>query len=168
MRPIEYGLYPLFLVGCLGLASGNEAQTNGIPSDFKLCADYQPGFSYLKPWKVTITADGTAVREEYFFRNGNTVTAAEDIFWLGKIELQELVAIVRESDFYSLGTNYWTSVTDKATVVLQVTMNSKTHEVMVYALSHQRNNDVKRFSKLWNEVLKKVPSPNSRQKPRPS
>jgi hypothetical protein len=45
-------------------------------------------------------------------------------------------------------------------------MNGTSHEVNVYAARHLKGNpDVKRFLKVWNEVLKRIPSPNVEQKP---
>jgi hypothetical protein len=165
MRSNRAFLWPVFLAGCLGTVGRSDAETDSVPSDFKLFAQYGPGYSDWKPWKLTITADGKAVQEAYTYPNGKE-TILRKTLTLTKEELQQFVAKVRDSRFYTLAQDYSYKVTDNPTLILRVTMNGKSHEVTVYAPHYLKNKDgVKRFSKIWNEVLRKVPSPNSEQKP---
>ena len=133
--------------------------------DFKLTAQYGPGFSDWKPWKLTVTADGKVTQDTYTFPKGKQ-TIEQKSFALTKEEVQQLITKVRDSNFHKLGNDYWYNVTDNPTLIIRVTMNGKSNEVAVYAPDHQKDKDeVKRFLTVWNEVLKKVPPPNPDQRP---
>ena len=163
-RKSQVSLCPLLLATFLATAACDLAETNSVPSDFRLYAHYYPGYSNWEPWALTITPDGKAVQETYSFPDGKEQTNSVS-FKLTKEDLQELVTKVHEARFFKLAKDYSYEVTDNDTLVLRVTMNKKSHEVSVYASLHLRDNDeVRRFLKIWNLVLKKVPSPNVKQK----
>ena len=150
----------LLCTGCLCSATCFAAETNAVPSDFKLSAEYRQGFSEWKPWKVIITADGKVLREIGTSRGGKDGATQKTSVFSTK-ELQQLVEAVRTSQFFTLKNNYGYGVTDNPTLIVHVTMNGKSHEVEVYAPDYLKDNkEVKRFMKLWNELLRKVPSPN--------
>jgi hypothetical protein len=96
------------------------------------------------------------------FRQQDTTKASE----LSKDESRDLLAKIKEADFFALKERYEHNVTDNPTLILKVTLDKKSHEVVVYAPGHvEKNKEVKRFFKVWSEVLKKIPSPNPDQKP---
>src|SRR5947208_10488674 len=135
-----------------------SAETDHVPNDFKLSARYSPGYSNWKPWKAAITADGKVSQEIQAGRSGKE-GPSQKTFTLTTSELQQLVAAVQASEFYSLKTNYSYPITDNPTLTLKLTMDGRSREVSVYAPHHLKDNrEVKRFFKVWNEVLKHVPS----------
>ena len=161
-----YSTTGLLLFASLLLPTTSTAAESGsIPSDFKLCAEFRPGYSDWKDWKVTVSADGKAFQETAAPWVGNGA-ASEKTLTLTTKEVEELVTTVRASKFFTLKKRYAYAVTDSATLILRVTMNGNLHEVEVYAPYELKDNEeVKRFLKVWNEVLRKVPSPNAQQKP---
>jgi hypothetical protein len=144
------------------------AEGDSIPADFNLCAQYGPGFSNWKPWKVTISSDGKALQEVDPSRLGKEATTekSEKTSTLTGPQMQELVAVVRTSQFFALKKRYSYPVTDNPTLTLRVRMNGSSREVKVYAPGHLKDDaEVRRFMKVWNTVLKHVPAPNAEQKP---
>jgi hypothetical protein len=98
-----------------------------------------------------------------------TLTDKQTTTKLSKKDIKDLVAKIKEIDFYGLRKEYAPSfkVTDEDSLVLTITQNKKTHEVSVYAYSFlKKDKEVKRFLRVWSEVLTKVPSPNPEQKPK--
>jgi hypothetical protein len=159
----------IVFVTCFGAASCSSPEDVSVPADFKLEAEYLPGFSSSRGWKSTITADGKVLQEIHpGARQTESRPQREETknFTLPNEDLKELVATVRESRFHTLAENYSFEVTDQPTLILSVTMNGKSHQVKVYAASYLKDKaEVKGFLRTWNEVLKKVPSPNAEQKP---
>jgi len=155
----------LFLVSLLLPSTGTAAESERIPGDFKLYAEFFPGFSDWKAWKVTVTADGKVLQQTTAAWGGDG-TVSEKTIRLTEMEVEELLASVRDSKFFKLNKRYAYAVTDESTLTLRVTMNGNLQEVQVYAPSHLKDNEeVKRFLKVWNEILRKVPAPNAQQKP---
>jgi hypothetical protein len=162
----------------LGLAcsppmAGPSADTTPVPTDFKLSARYSPGYSNWKPWSAVITADGKVWQDIQLSRNGKD-RPIQKPFLLTTNDLQQLVAVARASQFEKLKTNYSYPVTDMPELTLELTLEGGSHKVVVYAPDIlMENQDVKkdvkkeviRFLRLWNELLKKVPSPNPEQQP---
>jgi len=143
------------------------AQTNQVPQDFELFAQYSAGYSPWKSWRLTISADGSALQEAYAFRGGNP-TRETNYFHLAKTDLKQLATRLDDERFESLAHRYSPKdkITDNPTLVLRAMMLGKSNEVSVYAPDHLRGKaEVGRFLKVWNEVLRKVPSPNPEQKP---
>jgi hypothetical protein len=80
--------------------------------------------------------------------------------------MRDLLAKIKEANFFALKKRYEYQVTDNPTLILKVTLDKTTHEVVVYAPDHlEKNKDVKRFFRVWSEILRKIPSPNPEQKP---
>ena len=158
----------ILLASCLGLVSCSGPEDVSVPADFKLEAEYLPGFSNWKGWKSTITADGKVLQEIHpAARQTENRPQHEEAknFTLTNEDLKELVVTVRESRFYTLAENYSFEVTDQPTLILRVTMNGESHQVKVYAASYLKDKpEVRSFLRIWNEVLRKVPSPNANQK----
>jgi hypothetical protein len=150
---------------CLLLVAAQKPEKEPIPSDFKLVARYYPGYSSWKPWRCTITADGKVTQEVFGMKTDSKMEsrlAAEDV--------RSLAARVNEAQFFNLKKRYEPKikVTDNPTLELMVTWQNKTHEVDVYAPNFEempQDKEVKRFFRVWSEVLRKVPSPNPKQKP---
>jgi hypothetical protein len=91
--------------------------------------------------------------------------ATQKTFVLATNDLQQLVAAVQACEFSTLKRDYSYPVTDNPTLNLKLTLNGSSHEVDVYAPHHLKDDrEVKRFLKVWNELLKKVPPPNPGQK----
>ena len=154
-------------MSCLLPTACGPAQKTPVPTDFKLSARFSPGYSDWKPWKTVITADGTVSQEVEFPRSGSgRGGTTRSTLLLTTNDLQQLVSAVRASSFSTLKTNYSQPVTDNPTLSLELTISGSSNKVVVYAPGLQKDNgDVKRFLKVWNEVLKKVPSPNPGQQP---
>ena len=161
----------VYLLICLQLLLGFPilqvqvfADSNTVLNDFKIVAKYKPGYSDWKPWKVTITGDGNVIQETYVFDDKDEKTTLKS-YSLSRDDLKEIITEIKESNFMSLSKKFDYKVTDNPTLILTVTIERKTHQVIVYAPSHSKqNNEVKRFLDVWNKVLKKVPPPNPEQK----
>lgn len=143
------------------------ADPPAIPADFKIVARYQPGLSSWVGWHDTIAADGKVIQATTGGRA--SPKASEKQLNLSKDEIASLLAKVKESDFFGLKEQYRAVVTDHPTLILEVTLDGKTHKVEVYGHRLLTDKDdqtaVKRFLQVWSEVLRKVPSPNPEQKP---
>ena len=135
------------------------------PPDLTIAAEYWPGSAQYKSWKTTITPKGITNQEWYSFYGKSKKTGAKS-YKLSQQDLMDLFVKVAESDFFKLRSKYDYIITDNPTLILKITMNGKVHEVMIYAPSHQRHKSaVQRFLIVWDEVLRKVPSPNESQLP---
>src|SRR2546423_1338634 len=108
------------------------ADAQAVPDDFKIVAQFGPGYSNLKPWKCTITGDGKVLQEVSGGRGGGE--PYEKKFTLTKEEINSLSAKIKEAEFFKLKEGYKGSATDQATLVLDITLNKQTHKVSVYGL----------------------------------
>ncbi len=132
-----------------------------IPSDFKIVAQYGAGYSDWKSWKFTITGDGVVAKEIY-----NSPKSGGETTTLSHKEILDLIAKIDQVGFDSLPERKSYKVTDNPTLIVTVTRNDKTQKVTVYAPRHlQEDKEVKRFLRLWAEILRKVPSPNPDDSP---
>lgn len=151
---------------CCGALVGIAGEVNGVPSDFRLFAQYGPGWGPGPPWKVMITANGKVSQDIDVLSSGGW-TVTHKAFALSRKQLQQLVTVVRQANFFSLARRYSYPVTDNPTLILNVTMDGKTSRVVVYAPHHlQGNAGVQRFLKVWNLMVKMVPPPNLEQRPK--
>jgi hypothetical protein len=159
-RTTSHGVFVALL--CAGTLLAAEEDKKAVHADFKIVAEYRAGLSHWKWWRSTITGDGQ-VTQEILFAKGTKKKSR-----LSEDDLKAILAQVKEADFFALGEHYRPSpfVTDCPTLILTVTRDKKTHKVDIYA-PHLLKNDkeVKRFFRVWSEVLKKAPSPNPEQKP---
>jgi hypothetical protein len=151
----------LFSVGVWGLLmAGGPRNKDPIPNDLKIIAQYYAGYSPWKSWRYTITRDAKVAQE--IFDAGDTRKESK----LTEDDLRDLLAKIEEAKFFSLKERYDYPVTDNPTLVLKITRDKKSHEVAVYAPHHlEKEQEVRRFFKVWAEVLRKVPAPNADQKP---
>jgi hypothetical protein len=132
------------------------AEKQPVPSDFKIVAEYGAGYSVRASWKCTIAADGKIAQEIYDLEHTKKESR------LTEADLGALLKKIQEADFFSLKKKYDVSVEDNPTLVLNIILNGKSHEVVVYAPDHQKKNkEVRRFLRLWSQILRKVPSPNA-------
>jgi hypothetical protein len=156
------GVLPLMLVIAYWQAASPKQQ-DPISSDFKIVAQFGPGLSDWKPWKCTITGDARVIKEPGF--HGNSKKGTKDT--LSKKDIIDLAAKIKEAEFFGLRKEYLRpKLSDNPTLVLTVTQNRKTHKVKIYAPEHlKKDKEVKRFLRVWAEVLRKVPPPNPDQKP---
>jgi hypothetical protein len=152
-------LLPL-LSACLLLGQSGQTQDKPIPSDFRIVAEYGCGYSDWVSWKCTITGDGKVAQEIYDLEDAKRSSK------LAVADLRDLLRKIREADFFALKKRYDFSVTDNPTLVLSITLGGKIHDALVYAPDHQKKNkEVRRFFRVWSEILRKVPSPNAEDKP---
>jgi hypothetical protein len=152
-------LSPLF-VACTLVAASRPEDKEPIPRDLKIVAEYGAGYSHWKSWRYTITRDGKVAQEIYDIEDTKKVSQ------ISNDDLKDLLAKIKEADFFALKKRYEYQVTDNPTLILKVTLDKKTHEVVVYAPGHlEKNKDVKRFFRVWSEILRIIPSPNPEQKP---
>jgi hypothetical protein len=151
----------LFGLGACGLlAATAPREKEPIPGDLRIVAQYYAGYSPWKSWRYTITKDGKVAQEIFDVEDTRRESK------LTEDDLRDLLSKIGEADFFALKEKYEYSVTDNPTLVLKVTRDKKTHEVAVYAPDHlAKDPEVRRFFKIWDEVLRKVPSPNPDQKP---
>ncbi len=148
----------LILGNCLFLAGCGLRDQSQFPNNLEIVAQFFPGKSDRKPWKCTITADGKVVRE--------FVADEEKESQLTRADLKDLLDKIEEADFFTLKKRYNSLWIDSSTIVLKITRNKKTHEVEVHAPGLQKKDeDVRRFLKIWAEILRKVPAPDAEQKP---
>ena len=81
-------------------------------------------------------------------------------------ELEQLVAVVRAANFYSLAPEYTFEVSPAAALVLRITMDERSHEVTVYGPDKRTSGpEVAAFLRVWNQTLRVVPPPNPGQGP---
>lgn len=145
----------------LALVSPARAQQPAVPPDFRLVAQYGPGLTGLKPWTVTVEADGSAVQETYAAESSPRASRA---LTLSQEDVARLARRVAESRFFELAGSYAAAGTSP-TLNLRVSQNEASHEVVVYVPPQlQISDEVRRFFLVWNEVLRTVPSPNPEQR----
>jgi hypothetical protein len=156
-------LLPLLGVLLL-LSSLGQAEKKPIPSDLKIVAKYSPGYSDWVEWKYTITADGQVAQEIYDY---GLHGAKSKVSRLTELELRGLLEKIKEADFFTLKKGYHEFYNpDLDTLVLSIALGGKNHEVVVDApVFSKKNKEVRRFFRVWSEILRKVPSPNPRDKP---
>jgi len=78
----------------------------------------------------------------------------------------EIMAKVKEAEFHGLRNRYVTMGTDIATETIAITESKKTKKVSVRVLGLlEEDKEVKRFYRVWSEILRKLPAPNAEQKP---
>jgi probable HAF family extracellular repeat protein len=142
------------------LASTKEGK---IPRDFRIIAEYGPGGSVFgrdaaSSWRETIDDDGRVTRA--IDPATPAVDDAKEVASLSTAALNDLLDAVRGADYFTLGPRYQQSFHEGPALRLRVTASGKTHEVIAYASDFKRHNpEVKRFLRLWSEVIKKVPPP---------
>ncbi|MFO0951877.1 MAG: hypothetical protein U0835_12145 [Isosphaeraceae bacterium] len=162
----QNSISPIFLILLVLGPSTCRAQNDkkSVPDDFKVSAQFYPGYSTWKAWKTTITATGEVTQGVL---NDKTVEFdAKRLRPLATQELADLIMKVKRNGFFRLRKRYDFPVEDNPTLVLMVSMDGQSREVAVFAPSEQMDNEeVKRFLTVWVDVLKKVPSPNPDQKP---
>jgi hypothetical protein len=142
------------LVACALVTGCGPSGTGQIPADLKIVAQFYPGYSSLRPWRSTIARDGTVVQEIFYSNDPKRDSG------LTEDDLKALVKEIDEADFFGLQERYDYPITDSQTLELSITRNRKTHEVAVYAPDQQaKNEDVKRFLRIWAEILRRVPAP---------
>ena len=150
--------------------SGSKKDEYPIPSDLKIVAQFGPRYSHWDGWICTITGDGKVTKE--LFSHGDRVGKEDGVDeWkrqtkLSKKDLRVLLAKIKEADFCELRKEYSSGVIDSPSLVLTITENKRTHKVSVDDYGDlKRHHEVKRFLRVWSEILRKVSSPNPEQKP---
>jgi hypothetical protein len=156
----------IFLVALLLVCSCRwpavEKDGQSVPNNLKIVAQYGAGHSAWSSWKYTITGDGKVIEdiiEESGKRHEMNRTISDQ-------NVDDLIAKVEEATFEELREFYGFRVTDNPSLSLSITRNGKTHKVRVYAPDYlTEDKQVQRFLRVWDEILRKVPSPNPKQKP---
>jgi hypothetical protein len=177
MGNIHLLVFMFLALGCLSSSTGIAAEGDKIPSDFRLAAEFYPSYVPRRaegypaptpwkpwyPWTVTITANGRALQETDVSVDDENKLIRKS-FRLTRQDLAQLVRAVQDSRFYFLATEYRDNVTDNPTLILRVTMNRRSHEVLLYAPGRlKQREEVAAFLSVWNEVIKFVPPPNPAQ-----
>jgi hypothetical protein len=146
------------------LAALAQCDKKDVPADFKISARFSPGLSRWKAWKTTITAGGDVTQD--VLKDFKPEWETKKLRPLDRSALIDLMNKIRESDFDKLNKRYDDGVIDSEALILVVTLEGKTKEVVIHGPSDiEDKNAVKRFLTVWNEVLKKAPSPNKEQVP---
>ncbi len=151
----------VFLFGCRQSAVTKDSDSGGV--DFKIVASRLGSESLWLLWKVTITGDGKVVKEVFDehdlkWRKTETKIPREDV--------AEIMAKVKEAEFDSLRNHYLSGGSDISRLTVAITANKKTKQVSIDDPSSPgTHKDVKRFHRVWSEILRKVPSPNEAEKP---
>jgi hypothetical protein len=150
-----------FLVGCRQRAV--PANTNSRGVNLKIVASHLGSESLWLLWKVTITGDGTVVKEVFDEHDGQWRKTETK---LSQEDLAEIMAKVKEAEFDILRNSYISGGSDISRLTVAITENKKTKQVSIGDPSSPgTHNDVKRFLRVWSEILRKVPSPNADEKP---
>jgi len=137
------------------------ADDNAVPPDFKLVVHYANGGTDRLSWEATIKSDGSVSRT-HSDTDGRVV---RETYKLTTREMSDLLTKVRQTDFMKLKERYEGPAEDVDGFSISVTMDEKTHEVVVWDAGGQwGDRDVRGLRSLWNEILRKVPSPNTDQK----
>ena len=174
MNKLRLQLAGVSILLWLGLGSSSCSlskadEADAIPADFALFAQYGPGMMGMRgalPWTLTIGSDGRALQRASVFKE-NAKQVLEKSFQLTRTDMQKLITTIRESAFYSLSPRYVGEMTDLEGMIVRMTMDKKSHEVLVYALpAVPQKKELRRFWSVWNELLRVVPSPNAGQVPR--
>jgi hypothetical protein len=147
---------------CNWALAGAEAvvtrDSDDVPPNCKITAEFGAGYSALSSWETTISADGKVVQTYWDVDLERTVTKRLE---LRKEDVGKLRAVIQKSRFFDLEKQYSHTTEDQTTLVLKITVGGRTHCVKVYAPGKlRRNQDVKEFMKIWNEILRVVPDPN--------
>jgi hypothetical protein len=161
----------LMLVMASAPAAG--AERDAVPSDFSLRAEYYPALPHLAgpgtprwyPWTLTLTADGRAELE-----SNRTVPGKKKIIRhtvrVARREVARLVAEVRRANFHALAPEYAFEVGPASTLVLRITLDRRSHDVIVYGPERIRDKpEVAAFLRVWNQTLRTVPPLNPGQRP---
>ena len=150
--------------------------TDAIPRDFRLTAEYYPalpafGMEGSAPrewhrWTLTVSADGKAVQEVQRSDRGSPKGIRTRSVKIPRRELEQLVAVVRASNFHALAPEYAFEVSPAATLVLRITMDERYHEVTVYGPDTRTHDpEIAAFLRVWNQTLRLIPPPNPGQGP---
>lgn len=152
----------LVLLAVSAAATRLTADDDPVPRDFKLVAQYARGGTARSSWKVTIIRDGTVSRTHRDAESGREIRRAYE---LSSGDMAELLRKIRQADFMKLKGRYEGPAEDVDGFSISLTMDEKTHEVVVWDAGGQwGDRDVRGLWKLWDEILRKVPSPNPDQK----
>ena len=151
-----------FLFGCRHSAVPEDRDSGG-GADLKIVASHLGSESLWLLWKVTITGDGNVLKEVFDEHDGQWRKTETKI---PQEDLAEIIAKVKEAEFDSLRDTYSSGGSDISRLTVAITQNKKTKQVSIDHPSlpgtHQ---DMKRFLRVWSEILRKVPSPNPDEKP---
>ena len=149
---------------------------DAVPRDFRLTAEYYPALPAVGAegsaprewhrWTLTLSADGKAVQEVQRSGRGSPKGIHTRSVKVPRRELEQLVAVVRAANFYSLAPEYTFEVSPAAALVLRITMDERSHEVTVYGPDKRTGDpEVAAFLRVWNQTLRVVPPPNPGQGP---
>jgi hypothetical protein len=167
----------LALGASLALLSASAVMgADAIPRDFRLTAEYYPalpafGADGSAPrewhrWTLTVGADGKAVQEVQRSGRGSPKGIRTRSVKVPRRELEQLVAVVRASNFHFLAPEYAFEVSPAAALVLRITLDERYHEVTVYGPDKRTGDpEVAAFLRVWNQTLRLVPPPNPGQGP---
>ncbi len=152
-----------FLFACRQSPVPNDSNSGGV--DLKIVASRLGSESLWLLWKVTITGDGKVVKEVFDEHDGQWKKTETT---LSQKDLAEIMAKVKEAEFDSLRNHYLSGGSDISRLTVAITQNKKTKQVSIEDPSLPgTHKDVKRFLRVWSEILRKVPSPNADEKPEP-
>jgi hypothetical protein len=150
-----------FLFGCRQSAVPNDTNSGRI--DLKIVASHLGSESLWLLWKVTITGDGKVVKEVFDEHDGQWKKTETKI---PQEDVAAIMAKAKEAEFDSLRDNYLSGGSDISRLTVAITENTKTKQVSIEDPSLPgTHKDVKRFLRVWSEILRKVPSPNEAEKP---
>jgi hypothetical protein len=164
---------------CVSLALLGASAVMGadaIPRDFRLTAEYYPALPAFGAdgsatrewhrWTLTVGADGKAVQEVQRSARGSLTGIRRRSVKVPRRDLEELVAVVRASNFQFLAPEYAFEVSPAPALVLRITMDERHHEVTVYGPDKRTGDpEIAAFLRVWNQTLRLVPPPNPGQGP---
>ena len=162
--------------GLVSLGATAAVAADAIPPDFTLTAEYYPALPVFGAdgaasrewhrWTLTVTAAGRAVQEVQRSARGSPTGIRTRSVKVSRRELEELVAVVRASNFQFLAPEYAFEVSPAAALVLRITIDARQHDVTVYAPDKRAgDSEVAAFLRVWNQALRLVPPPNPGQGP---
>ena len=154
----------------LAVACPCDGSTRSVPTDFSVQAAFFPGgglsdYKDSQPWRLRITRDGKAIQEISIIGTGAGVREVRKSFLLSEEHVRALATVVEQENFFALPNQISTTeFVHHGGCVLKITMARRTHRVEFVwptdeKATHKRR-ELTRFWKIWQTVLKKVPSPN--------
>jgi hypothetical protein len=143
------------------------AQTDVIPSDFKLVLNYFAGgfgTSDNKQWSLTISADRRAVQsiQAYFTSKGEIKKSLVNSFRISKNDLNTIINSIKESDFFTpIERGPGDFCMDCSGLAIEVTMDGKSGGCGLQYGNEDNEAIIRRLWSVSKTVLEIIPSPNN-------
>ena len=164
---------PMAVVAMLALTASCVTDAVGVPVesardavwDYSVEVESSPGLSADRFWRAQIDQSGIVtvevlggVRGEWF---------PFQVVQLSRGQLDRLAVAIEENDFWQLqgGRGARITVTDLGSLVLTVGQGDGPHRVSYYGAHYGFSEEVDRYLRIQDEILRVIPDPNQRADP---